>query len=30
MLNAAGEPLPGIGIELWQANAHGRYDTPER
>jgi len=28
VLNTAGDPLPGIGIELWQANAHGRYDHP--
>jgi protocatechuate 3,4-dioxygenase beta subunit len=28
VLNAAGKPLPGIGIELWQANSHGRYNHP--
>ena len=28
ILSAAGEPLPGVGIEIWQANAHGRYTHP--
>jgi len=28
VLNAAGLLLPGVAIELWQANTHGRYDHP--
>jgi protocatechuate 3,4-dioxygenase, beta subunit len=28
IVNAAGEPLRGIVVELWQANAHGRYSHP--
>jgi protocatechuate 3,4-dioxygenase beta subunit len=28
VLNAAGAPLPGVTIEVWQANAHGRYAHP--
>ena len=28
IVNADGEPLPGIGIELWHANSHGRYAHP--
>lgn len=28
VLSAAGEPLPGVGIEIWQANTHGRYAHP--
>jgi protocatechuate 3,4-dioxygenase, beta subunit len=28
VLNRAGEPLPGATIEIWQANAHGRYTHP--
>jgi len=28
VLSAAGDPLPGVAIEVWQANAHGRYDHP--
>jgi protocatechuate 3,4-dioxygenase, beta subunit len=28
VLNTAGRVLPGVAIELWQANAHGRYDHP--
>lgn len=28
MLNARGEPVVGGRIELWQANALGRYDRP--
>lgn len=26
--NAQGQPLPGIRIEVWQANSHGRYTHP--
>ena len=26
--NAAGEPVAGARIEIWQANAHGRYTHP--
>ncbi len=26
--NAAGEPVPGARIEIWQANTHGRYTHP--
>ena len=28
VLNAAGQPLPGAEVEIWQANAKGRYDHP--
>ena len=28
VLNAQGVPLPGVRIEIWQANAHGRYTHP--
>ena len=28
VLNRAGKPVAGAKIELWQANAHGRYDHP--
>ena len=28
VLNAAGSALPGVAIEIWQANAHGRYAHP--
>jgi protocatechuate 3,4-dioxygenase beta subunit len=28
VLSPAGDPLAGVGIEVWQANAHGRYDHP--
>ena len=28
VLNCAGKPLPGATVEIWQANAHGRYDHP--
>jgi protocatechuate 3,4-dioxygenase beta subunit len=28
ILSVAGEPLPGVGIEIWQANTHGRYAHP--
>jgi protocatechuate 3,4-dioxygenase, beta subunit len=26
--NAAGQPVPGAHIEIWQANMHGRYTHP--
>lgn len=28
VMNAAGEPVKGARIEIWQANAHGRYAHP--
>jgi protocatechuate 3,4-dioxygenase beta subunit len=28
VLNAAGEPVSGARIEVWQANTHGRYTHP--
>jgi protocatechuate 3,4-dioxygenase beta subunit len=28
VLNATGTALAGVAIEIWQANAHGRYDHP--
>jgi protocatechuate 3,4-dioxygenase beta subunit len=28
VLNTAGEPLPGVAVEVWQANTHGRYAHP--
>jgi protocatechuate 3,4-dioxygenase beta subunit len=28
VLNASGKPVPGARIEVWQANAHGRYVHP--
>ncbi len=28
VLNVAGHALPGVAIEIWQANTHGRYDHP--
>jgi protocatechuate 3,4-dioxygenase beta subunit len=28
VLNAAGEPVNGARIEIWQANSHGRYTHP--
>ena len=28
IVNADGEPLPGVVIELWHANSHGRYAHP--
>src|SRR5919112_400138 len=28
VLNSKGEPVRGARIELWQANAHGRYAHP--
>lgn len=28
VLNAAGEPVSGARIEVWQANSHGRYTHP--
>jgi protocatechuate 3,4-dioxygenase beta subunit len=28
VLDSAGEPLPGVAIEIWQANTHGRYAHP--
>ena len=28
VLNLKGESVPGARVELWQANAHGRYDHP--
>lgn len=28
VLDAAGDPLPGVDIEVWQANTHGRYRHP--
>ena len=28
VLTCAGEPVPGAQVEIWQANAHGRYDHP--
>ncbi|HJR75011.1 MAG TPA: protocatechuate 3,4-dioxygenase subunit beta [Luteimonas sp.] len=28
VLNAHGQPLPGVRIEIWQANTHGRYTHP--
>ncbi len=28
VLNTQGEPLAGVRIEIWQANAHGRYAHP--
>jgi len=28
VVNAAGEPVKGARIEIWQANAHGRYAHP--
>ncbi len=28
VLNAGGEPVSGARIEIWQANAHGRYAHP--
>jgi len=28
VLNGAGDPLPGTAIEIWQANAYGRYAHP--
>ncbi len=28
ILSASGEPLPGVTIEIWQANTHGRYTHP--
>jgi protocatechuate 3,4-dioxygenase, beta subunit len=28
VLNAAGSALPGVAIEIWQANARGRYAHP--
>jgi protocatechuate 3,4-dioxygenase, alpha subunit len=28
VLDGAGEPIPDAMIELWQANAHGRYNHP--
>ncbi len=29
VLDGAGEPVSDAMIEIWQANAHGRYDHPE-
>ena len=29
MLDGDGEPIPDAMIEVWQANAHGRYNHPE-
>jgi protocatechuate 3,4-dioxygenase, beta subunit len=28
VLNSKGEPVPNAGIEIWQANAHGKYTHP--
>ena len=28
VLNAQGQPLKGVRVELWQANTHGRYTHP--
>ncbi len=28
VLNKAGQPVPGVEIEIWQCNAHGRYAHP--
>ena len=28
VLNAQGEPVKGVKVEIWQANTHGRYDHP--
>jgi protocatechuate 3,4-dioxygenase beta subunit len=28
VINRAGDPVPGAGIEIWQANTHGRYTHP--
>lgn len=28
VLNAQGRPLPGVRMEIWQANTHGRYTHP--
>jgi protocatechuate 3,4-dioxygenase beta subunit len=28
VVNLEGQPVPGARIELWQANAHGRYNHP--
>lgn len=28
VLNLAGSALPGVTLEIWQANTHGRYDHP--
>jgi protocatechuate 3,4-dioxygenase beta subunit len=28
VLSSAGDPLPGVDIEIWQANTHGRYSHP--
>ena len=28
IVNAAGEPLAGVVVEVWQANTHGRYAHP--
>ena len=29
VLNVKGEPIPGVMIEIWQANSFGRYTHPE-
>ncbi|MGA2127565.1 MAG: protocatechuate 3,4-dioxygenase [Xanthobacteraceae bacterium] len=28
VLNIKGEPVPGVGLEVWQANTYGRYTHP--
>jgi protocatechuate 3,4-dioxygenase beta subunit len=28
VLNRAGVPVPGVEVEIWQANTHGRYTHP--
>jgi protocatechuate 3,4-dioxygenase beta subunit len=28
VLNIAGEPIPNAGMDIWQANSHGRYTHP--
>lgn len=28
VLNQRGEPVPGVRVEIWQANTHGRYTHP--
>lgn len=28
VLNLKGEPVPGVRVEIWQANTHGRYAHP--
>jgi len=29
VLNRAGDPVPGVEVEIWQANTHGRYTHPK-